>query len=388
MTASLQLKNDTVYVVLNWKQGTKRKQKWIPTDLPIKYGKRAGESVKEKTLAEWRQKVCPNYKEMSFSEFLKDWLERKKPSIEESTYRSYKRMINNTISPYFDERGISLQDCGVAEIEGFYRHKETKDGVSANTISHYQAAIYSALKDAVRLGVVSSNPAERVILPKVKKFQGSFYTAEEAQALLGATVGTKLERPVYLACWFGLRRGEATGLRWKDINFSRKTMSITGVIVQEGTSNQYNYRDHPKSKAGERIFPLTDEQCRVMQHWKIAQAEQRLLCGKSYNTEWQDFVCVDKIGNLITPGYISWSFPKFLRKNELRVIRFHDLRHTNAVLLLSNGATMQSVQNWLGHESYATTDEYYGGLLADAKIVPAQILGSVLGAQDKNAANG
>lgn len=112
------------------------------------------------------------------------------------------------------------------------------------------------------------------------------------------------------------------------------------------------------------------------------------MCGKSYNTEWEDFICVDKIGNLITPGYISWNFPKFLRKNELRVIRFHDLRHTNAVLLLSNGATMQSVQNWLGHESYATTDEYYGGLLTEAKIVPAQILCSVLGAPTKNAVNG
>ncbi len=106
--------------------------------------------------------------------------------------------------------------------------------------------------------------------------------------------------------------------------------------------------------------------------------------GNTYNTKWQDFVCVDKEGNLITPGYISWTFKKFLEKENLPRIRFHDLRHTNAVLLLSNGSSLEEVQQWLGHESYSTTDKYYGGMLEETKKKASGILDGVLG-DDKKA---
>lgn len=388
MTASLHIKCGTVYVVLFWKQGSKRNQKWIKTDLPIKYGKRAGEAEKERVLNEWRPKMCVNYKNMGFGDFLKDWLERKMPDIEQSTYASYKKMIDRVIAPYFDVRGVMLQECTVTDIEGFYRHKQDADKVSANTISHYQACIFSAFKDAVRLEIVNSNPAAKVKLPKIKDFKGCFYTAEQSKHLLEASFGTKLERPIYLACWFGLRRGEVIGLRWKDIDLESKTLSIRGVIVQEGTAKGVYYRDHPKSEAGKRQFPLSEAQCKVLKHWKAQQATYRLSMGNTYNTKWQDFVCVDQMGELITPGYISWSFKKFLEKNDLPSIRFHDLRHTNAVLLLSNGSSLEEVQQWLGHESYSTTDKYYGGMLEETKKKASGILDGVLGRSENAVASG
>ncbi len=383
MTASLQIKHGTVFVVLFWKQGDKRNQKWVKTDLPVKYGKRAGEAEKERVLAEWKPKICINYKDMGFGDFLKDWLERKKPDVESSTYTTYKRMIDKVIAPYFDDRSIMLQTCGVTDIEGFYKYKQDVDKVSANTISHYQACIFSAFKDAIRLEIINNNPASRVKLPKVKDFKGCFYTAEQSKKLLTATVGTKLERPVYLSCWFGLRRGEAAGLRWQDIDFKGETLSVTGVIIQEGTAKDVYYRDHPKSEAGIRQFPLSESQCKVLRHWKAQQATWRLQMGNTYNTKWQDFVCVDKEGNLITPGYISWTFKKFLEKESLPRIRFHDLRHTNAVLLLSNGSSLEEVQQWLGHESYSTTDKYYGGMLEETKKKASGILDGVLGEDQK-----
>lgn len=383
MTASLQTKHDKVYVVLCWKQGTKQKQKWVQTTLPLKYGKRAGEAEKERVLEEWCDKIeqAPQYREKLFSQFLLDWCEYKRDFIEETTYNEYRRMIQNSINPYFDQRGIQLQQCGVAEIEDFYSYKRNHDHVSENTISHYQAAIFSAFKDGVRKGIVASNPAEKVTLKKARRFHGKFYNVDETKKLLSIIQGTKMEIPVFLACWFGMRRGEISGLRWQDIDFTTNTLSISGVIVQAaGDGSRFKYRPSPKSEAGNRSFCLSDTQIRTLKSWRAKQSEQRLLLGCKYDMTWDGFVCRDQEGKLITPEYISYTFPKLLKKADLAKIRFHDLRHTNAVLLLSNGATMQDVQNWLGHESYSTTDMFYGGILQESKKRTSMILQDVLAA--------
>lgn len=381
MTASLQTKHNKVYVVLCWKQGTKQKQKWVQTGLPLKYGKRSGDAEIERVLEEWGSKIeqAPKYQEESFSRFLLDWCEYKKDFIEETTYNEYLRMIQNRINPYFDQRGIQLQQCGVAEIEAFYSYKRNHDHVSENTISHYQAAIFSAFKDGMRKGIVASNPAEKVNLKKVRRFRGKFYNADETKKLLSIIKETKLEIPVSLSCWFGMRRGEISGLRWQDIDFTTNTLYVNGVVVQvKSDGSRFKYRPHPKSEAGSRSFCLSAPQVQILKAWRAKQAEQRLLLGCKYDMLWDGFVCRDKEGKLITPEYISYTFPKILKRANLPKIRFHDLRHTNAVLLLSNGATMQDVQSWLGHESYSTTDMFYGGILSESKKRTATIIQDVL----------
>lgn len=389
MTASLQTKDSTVYIVLNWRQGTTRKQKWVPTELPIKYGKRIGEATRIAVLNEWIPKMCANYADMSLGDYLKDWVSRKRTTIEETTYREYLRMIEHTIAPYFDGAGVRLQTCKACDIEKFYTHKMDVGGVSANTVSHYQACLFSAFKDACRLDHVASNPAEKVVLPKVQKFKGAYYTPSEVELLLEASMGTWLEIPVYLAVWFGLRRGEIAGIRWSDIDFDKKTLTISGVVsYNSGAEQKLQYRGRAKSAAGMRAFPLTDAHVKKLKHWKAQQSANRLIAGAEYDVEWEAFLCVHELGGLISPNYVSWAFPVFLKKHGLRKVRFHDLRHTNAVLLLSNGATMQEVQSWLGHENYSTTDEFYGGILAETKRRTAGILESALSAKPAKNASG
>lgn len=381
MTASLQTKDSTVYVVLNWKQGNKRKQKWVPTTLPIKYGKRIGETTRLEVLEEWKPKLIVDYKNMPLGQYLLDWVERKRISVEESTYHEYKRMVSNTIAPYFDSMSITLQECNVNDIETFYAHKMQKDGNSANTISHYQACLYSAFKDGYRRDLISGNPAEKVVLPKVQKYKGSFYNKDELETLIESSTGTWLEIPIYLASWLGMRRGEIAGARWSTIDFEHKTLTVNGVVSYRSggaKGGQLEYRDHTKSDAGMRAFPLSDDNIKKLKRWKSQQAQNRLLAGNQYDTTWEDFICVNELGGLISPNYISWAFGTFLKRHNLRKIRFHDLRHTNAVLLLSNGATMQEVQNWLGHESYTTTAHYYGGILSETKKKMSRLMETIL----------
>lgn len=384
MTASLQVRNDKVYVVLSWKHGRSRKQKWVLTDLPLKYGKRIGEEKRLSVLKEWEPKICINYESIKLGDYLRDWVERKKDSVEETTYREYRRMVNNTIAPYFDESGLSLAECKVIHIESFYRKRMKEKGISANTVSHYQACLYSALKDACRLELIPSNPAEKVVLPKVKKYKGTYCTVDEINKMIEASVKTRLEIPIYLASWFGMRRGEIAGLKWENVDFEHRTLTVNGVLSYcSGTRDRVQYRDHTKSEAGMRAFPLSEAHLTMFKHWRAQQAENRLLAGGEYDAAWKEFVCVDEMGKIISPNYISWAFPIFIKKNGFRKVRFHDLRHTNAVMLLSNGASMQEVQDWLGHENYSTTDEYYGGIMAETKKHTSVILDNVLSKKKK-----
>lgn len=381
MTASLQTKRDTVYVVLCWKQNGKSKQKWIKTNLPLKYGKKAGEEERLRVFEEWKQKIEPaiNYDDMLFGDYLELWCNNRKHCIAETTYTEYMRMIKHTIAPYFNSHGIMLQECAEAEIEEFYRYKRETDGVSENTISHYQACIYSAFKDGMRKKIVASNPAENVVLGKMVKFRGKYYNTRETKDLLAVISGTKMEIPITLSCWFGLRRGEISGLRWEDVDLEEGTLTVNGVVVQtKNGSPRFKYREHPKSKAGVRMFCLGEPQIKMFRRWRVEQSKNRLRLGETYSKDWDGFVCVGPDGNLITPEYISYTFPQVLKRHGFRKIRFHDLRHTNASLLLSNGASMQEVQWWLGHESYSTTDEFYGGIQRESKQHASGILQSVL----------
>lgn len=386
-------KSGKVYVVLSWYQNKKRQQKSIPTNLSPKYGARAGETVMAEVLDEWAPKLLTDdntanndpskvdYTNMLLGMYLLDWVERKKKSIESTTYHEYEKMVRNRIAPYFDERNITLQCCGVNDIETFYEYRMEKDGVSGNTISHYQACLFSAFKDAWRRELISSNPAAKVQLPRAEKFRGAVCTKVELDAIISAAVGTWLEIPIYLASWLGLRRGEIVGIRWKDIDFEQKTLAVCGVVTYRsggGEGPRLDYRNYTKTDAGMRSFPLSDDNIRMFKHWRAQQAQNRLLAGAQYDTTWEEFVCVNELGGLISPNYISSKFKPFLKKHKLREVRFHDLRHTNSVLLLSNGAPMQEVKDWLGHESVSTTDKYYGGIFIETKKRTANLMNAIM----------
>lgn len=121
-------------------------------------------------------------------------------------------------------------------------------------------------------------------------------------------------------------------------------------------------KDKAKNKSSLRTYPLIPFLKERLLEAKKQQEENRKLCGRSYNKEYLGYVCVDVIGNLIKPNYVSSTFGKLLAKNNLRHIRFHDLRHTCASLLLANGVPMEQVKEWLGHSEISTTVDIYGHL--------------------------
>ena len=381
MTANLYEKNERYHVMLNWYQDKKRKQKSIATGISVTgNNKRKAIDVRNSILAEWKEKITENYQDILFSDYLKRWLETVKHAIDETTYSSYKATIDNQICPYFAKHEIKLDELEPHHIQDFYTWKmnKAKRKVNANTIRHYHANIHKALGDAVRAKYIQRNPAgkEHITLPKVVPFKADFYTVEEMHTLLEAIKGHKIETPVYLASWFGLRRGELLGLRWQDIDFDTMTLSVNGVITDKGNdsrSENIKYRPRAKTATSLRTLPLTPEVSEFLLHLKNVQANNYKLAGNSYNTKWIDFICVDAIGDLIKPEYLSRAFRLFLIRNGLRHIRLHELRHSNASLLLDNGVDMRMLQLWLGHSNFNTTVGY-----AHHRVDRKRELGSVL----------
>ena len=382
MTAILTEKNDKYHIVLNWAQDGKRQRKWVATGLSVKGNKRRAEVMCDEVLHMWRSKMATNPSDMLFSDYLRQWVETARKTISETTYAEYKRNIENHLAPYFEPLAIKLAELTAADINEYYRQKYST-GVTANTVHRYHANIHRALKDAVKLDLIPTNVSDKVTLPKKKRFYGSYYVEEELRRLVTHAMGTKLETPILLAAWFGMRRGEAIGVRWSAIDFNMRVLHIRGTITDKGQgtrSENLKYNDFAKTESSIRSFPLEDEHLAYLMRLRQRQLANKELMGNGYNQDWTDFLCVDDLGNLVTPDYVSWNFPKFLEKHGMRKIRFHDLRHTNATLLLNSGASLKEVQDWLGHMSVLTTGNIYGHVLFREKKKLSSAMCGLVGA--------
>ncbi len=380
MTASAQLKNNKYYIVLNWQDKDKRKQKWIITDLTSRNTKKEVERERIKSLIEWETKIFQAEADKSdvlFSSFIKEWLENTKETISKSTYYSYKQTIN-FISAWFDKRKISLKNLKPYHIQQFYNEKLSI--VSANTIHHYHANIHKALRYAVKMELIEKNPSDKVELPKKNKHIANFYNEEELKTLLKNCIGSEIEIIVLIASWFGLRRGEIIGLRWSAIDFDNKVLSVVGTVKDKGISgskiaNMY-YEPTAKNSSSIRSFPMSDW---ITEYLKNLKQEQKSRQNKSgYNHTWDDFVCVRKNGDLIPLEYVTRAFPKLCEKCNLKRITLHELRHTNISLLLDKGANMKELQEWAGHSSYNTTANIYSHIQTKTKERMTSLLTSTL----------
>lgn len=371
----LQEKKGFFYMVLSYPDITgKRKTKWFPTGLPVKGNKKRAEKMLMQTRQTFEPECTPVQDDMMFSDFLLQWLEIAKPTIALTTYASYAGMAKSIIIPYFKERNTTLAGLKAIDIQTFYMQQLKR--VKASSVIHYHAVIHRALKYAVKIDLISVNPADKVERPKADKFIGSFYDSDEMQALFEAAKDTLLEIPIFLGAFYGLRRSEALGLKWDAIDFQNGTITIRHTVTSctiDGKHVQVA-KDTTKTKSSMRTLPLVPVFKEKLLKMKEHQAEYRRLCGKCYDNRYLEYICVDEMGTLISPHYLTAAFPKLLDKNELRRIRYHDLRHSCASLLLANGVPMKQIQEWLGHSDFSTTANVYAHLDYNSKLSSADAM--------------
>lgn len=186
--------------------------------------------------------------------------------------------------------------------------------------------------------------------------------------------GHILETPVKLSATYGLRRSEVLGLRWSSVDFEDKTITIDHTAVQCKTEILYD--DTAKSASSLRSFPLTPSMEEYLSRIKSRQEAESSRYGPAYTHS--DYVCRREDGTLIKPAYVTQLFPKFLVDNDMPRIRFHDLRHSSASLLINAGFTLKEVQEWLGHSDINSTN-IYSHLLYKSKENMADKVEKMLG---------
>lgn len=361
ITGSIQAKNGKWWIVVNlYDENGKRKPKWIDTQLPERGNKRNAEKLLAEYLAEYNKMNIP-YSQLTVADYFTQWLIDIQTEVKQNTYRSYYGNMTNHIIPYFQQNKIQLQELTPFDLEDYYKSKlqpnskmKSESALSATTIKHHHQNISKALTDAVRKGLILANPAASARTPKAEKFKGEFLNRKQVNELLLLFKGNVVELPVLLCSVYGLRRSEVLGLKWHNVDFESKSITIAETL-QQGTHGDYT--DTPKTDSSYRTLPMTNEVYNSLKTAKNLQNERQKLMGNYYVQS--DYVCTWQDGNVISPNYLTRTFKSVISKSNLPQIRLHDLRHSAASNLLDMGFSVVQVADWLGHSSSATTLNFY-----------------------------
>ena len=313
-----------------------------------------------------------------FADFLRDWLKITAPTIERTTHYSYESLIDARLDPFFRERGLRLNEIEPRHIRELHE-SIFKDGCTANTVIHYHALVRKALQYAVKNELILENAADKVDRPKKGKYLAGFYSKDELSLLFEITKGDSMSVVIQLAAYYGLRRSEVLGIRWSAIDFKRGSISINHKVTESkepGIHRLYT-EDKLKTKSSFRTLPLIPAVRELLLAHRKKQAYCRSKYKDSYCTDYLGYVCVDEKGRLFRPTYITDHFKLLLQRHSLRPIRFHDLRHSCATILLSQGIPMKQIQDWLGHSTFSTTADIYSHLDYNSKLDSAAAIAAV-----------
>ncbi len=367
ITGCLQIKNEKYYAMLNLKVDGKRKPKWIATGLPVRGNKRNAEAMLARLINEYEERESTEANrteaDIAFADYMQAWLKMVKPTIATATYQSYSNMVNNRIDRHFRALNVSLGDVSPQQIQNFYQII-LDDGCKTNTVIHYHALLRRALQNAVKKEIILRNPADKVDKPKKNTYRAAHYSAEEMLTLFEVIEGDPLELCVKIAAYYGLRRSEVLGLKWDAVDFKEKSVSVCHKVIEVEQDGKFVPvgEDVLKTKSSFRTMPLLPEVEKLLLAEKEKQEMYRRLFKKSYCTDYLDYICVDQTGKLLHPNYVTMHFGWVINKYNLKKLRFHDLRHTCASLLLKSGVPMKQIQLWLGHSTFATTADIYAHL--------------------------
>ena len=396
ITGHLADKNGKWYAVINlYDADGNRKEKWQSLDLEAKKGTKteanhrlnqvlerynSGDLYLRETMTH-AERERNRIADMRVEDYLIEWLEGYKGSVSKSTYDSYEMYIKVHIVPFFKPMKLKVREITGDEINEYYAHLRGK-GLKGTTCQRHHALLHIAFKSAMKRRIIPSNPVDQADRPKAQQFIGNFYNADEIKALLDCTKDDPLHIVIIIAAYYGLRRSEVIGLKWSAIDFAGKTVSVKHKVLQDG-SKLTGY-DVMKTKSSYRTMPLIPIVEQALLAEKEKQAEMKRVFGYSYNHDYDEYICVDAVGELIKPNYVTDHFKVVLKQNGLRKIRFHDLRHSCASLLLANGVQMKLIQEWLGHSDISTTSNVYSHVDSESKKLSARAIERALGNDDED----
>ncbi len=392
--ASVQSKKGRLYAVMQVKKDGITKPVWRALGLPEGANKTKVNKAFREVVARYEQEFWEEQErggrppaDIPVYDYLVSYLKRVEPELQKNTIVSYRSMTNGKIRRYFQRRPqLTVGNLKPQDIQDFYQSLFA-DGVVANTVIHYHALLRRAFQQAFKEERIDANPFDRVGRPKKNKFHGENYTQEELLTLLHLARGDVIYPAILLAGAMGLRRSEALGVRWSRIDWEKRTVLLDTKIVEyrENGKKKVEPVEEMKNKSSRRTLPLPDPVVEMLQVQKEHREVYRKMFQGSYNAQYLDYVCVNQLGELLRPSYVTDHFRELLEKYGLRHIRFHDLRHTFASLLINQDVPLINVSNFLGHSDLSTTANIYAHLDKASKQASAAVISDILQGENQHA---
>jgi integrase len=298
---------------------------------------------------------------MKVGEYLERWLvDSVLDTVRPTTYERYEQIVRIHIRPALG--AMKLKNLAPVHVRGLYREK-LEAGLSARTVQYIHVTLHKALKQAVQDGLIPRNTTEAVKPPQVRREEIRPLSAEQVKVLLETACGDRLEALFVLAIHTGLRQGELLGLKWEDVDLEDGTLRVRRTLA---TAKGGPRLMAPKTKSSRRSVKLTQGAMDALRSHLKGQLQEIDGAGSL----WQEngLVFASEIGEFLDRRYLtSRRFKALLKRAQLPEIRFHDLRHTCATLLLSSNVNPKIVSEMLGHATIAITLDTYSHVLPNMR---------------------
>jgi integrase len=335
-----------------------RKRKWHA----FKGTKRQAQTECSRLITEMSRGTYLEPAKETVAQFLERWLEHTEPNVAPRTLERYQEIARKNLAPLLGHS--LLMRLRPEQISSAYAkalktgRRDGTGGLSPRTVHHLHRILKQALSTAVRWNLIVSNPAEKVDPPKVERSKMRALDAAETAVLIAHFRGTRMFIPVLLAVLCGLRRGEIAALRWCSVDLARRQLSVAQSTEQ--TKSGTRLKETKSGRARTVALPslVVDE----LRKHRARQGEELLKIGVRTNDEIH--IVAQEDGAPLQPNSLTHEFVRLLAKAKvLPKMRFHDLRHTHATHLLTNGAHPKVAQERLGHSSVGITLDLYSHVL-------------------------
>ena len=384
MTGCVALRNGVYYVRLSYyDKNHKRKDKFISTGFSGRGAKKKATAMIDSMVEKY------SYLEKSdhpskMADYLAMWKNLRQSEVAETTYDGYHTYIDRHLIPYFKDLNLDIQDITAGHIFDYVNYLSNDGGRKDNKIGGQSITsirkIISILRQvfdyAVLYGDIKINPALQVPLPKKtskKDERQVFLTAEEAQKMLDAFQNEEVGPIVFVTLYYGLRKSEALGLRWQAVDFENDTISINHTVV--GGSHIVE-KDSTKTYCSERTYQLLPDIKALLLKLKDQQEDYKRRLGSSYHNN--DYIFKNPNGVPYRPDSLTRSFKRALARHGLPQMRYHDLRHSTASILVDKGWDINDIKEWLGHADISTTANIYAHMSHKKKVSLAKDLDKIL----------
>jgi integrase len=321
----------------------------------------------QKTRAQPDQAIEPPESFETIGEYLESWLESVKTTLRPKTAIQYEQIIQHHIIPFIGK--MRLKDLRPILVDQFYG-KLLKDGIGVRTIRLTHSVLHVAFERAVKYELIFRNPAHGAQVPKKNTAEMSVLDESQVSTFLTAAQGSRYQVLFHLAIVTGMRQAELFGLKWADISWTKGQLYVRRQAQR--IPGQGCVLSEPKTKAGRRTIKLGEGTLNLLRQQSEKVAQNKAVAGRRWIDYDLIFPC--SIGTPLDQSNVLGEFYMVLENAGLPKIRFHDLRHTAASLMLNHGVPVIVVSKILGHSKPSVTVDIYGHLYNEMQDQAAQIM--------------